>query len=223
MEKLCARCKQVLDVSNFYTSKGKINGWCKKCFCAYTSDRAKTHPRKKELVNAANKRFYEKHKELSYANTVEWRNKNPERYKEITKNYYEANKGVITNRANKFYQDNKDRILRERKEYRINNVISIKEHKKKYNKEHRQEKQIRENYRRAKKRNNGGLYTVKEWVDLCNKYGNKCLRCNETGIKLTADHIVPISKGGNNNIENIQPLCASCNSIKNVQVIDYRY
>lgn len=51
--------------------------------------------------------------------------------------------------------------------------------------------------------------------------GNKCLRCGSL-IKLTIDHIVPISKGGENKISNLQTLCKSCNSIKRDRFIDYR-
>ena len=76
--------------------------------------------------------------------------------------------------------------------------------------------------RRARKLNAEGDFTVEEFEALCEKYGNVCLRCGDREALLTPDHVVPLSLGGSNLMENIQPLCGNCNSWKNVKVIDYR-
>ena len=57
---------------------------------------------------------------------------------------------------------------------------------------------------------------------LCESYGNKCLACGDTEAVLEADHVVPLIKGGSDDISNIQPLCASCNRKKFVNIKDYR-
>jgi|SRR3990172_5696263 len=79
-----------------------------------------------------------------------------------------------------------------------------------------------ENRRRTRKAGNGGSYTADEWKGLCDRYKGRCLRCGRTDLPLTVDHVVPISKGGRNSIENIQPLCQSCNARKHTQIMDYR-
>lgn len=43
--------------------------------------------------------------------------------------------------------------------------------------------------------------------------GYFCKSC-ETPYNLTIDHIMPIARGGTNDLENLQPLCKSCNSRK---------
>ena len=78
--------------------------------------------------------------------------------------------------------------------------------------------------RRAKKINNGGKISAKEWQNLKNIYNHACLCCGkrEPEIKLSLDHVIPLSIGGSNKIENAQPLCCLCNSKKGIKVIDYR-
>ena len=60
---------------------------------------------------------------------------------------------------------------------------------------------------------------VKKYV--YGKYGNRCLCCGSYE-KISLDHVIPISKGGKDEIENLQPLCKSCNSKKGIKTIDYR-
>jgi hypothetical protein len=46
---------------------------------------------------------------------------------------------------------------------------------------------------------------------------HRCLRCN-TDERLTVDHIWPVSRGGSDDLENLQTLCQSCNSRKGARV-----
>ena len=76
---------------------------------------------------------------------------------------------------------------------------------------------------KARKRNAIGNHNFGEWELLKKQYNFICPACSrqEPQIKLTEDHIVPLSKGGSDNIENIQPLCISCNVRKHTKIIKY--
>ena len=67
--------------------------------------------------------------------------------------------------------------------------------------------------RYAKEKNAKGSHTLEEWNKLKDSCGDVCIFCG-VDDKLTKDHIIPLSKGGTDYIENIQPLCRSCNSKK---------
>jgi hypothetical protein len=77
--------------------------------------------------------------------------------------------------------------------------------------------------RRDRVRNAVGSYTDGEWELLKIQYGFTCPCCHQAEpiIQLTRDHIIPLSRGGSNFIENIQPLCKKCNVKKFTKTIKY--
>jgi 5-methylcytosine-specific restriction endonuclease McrA len=75
--------------------------------------------------------------------------------------------------------------------------------------------------RRAVVEANGGSCTLVQWRDLLVLASGKCLACGNEK-PLTCDHIIPVALGGSGNLDNLQPLCLSCNSSKQTKIVDYR-
>jgi len=86
--------------------------------------------------------------------------------------------------------------------------------------------------RKARALKVGGTYSSEEWFALKKNFNNMCLCCGlkekqlkKLGRKLVPDHVIPLSRGGSNDITNIQPLChglGGCNNIKGTKDTDYR-
>lgn len=65
-----------------------------------------------------------------------------------------------------------------------------------------------------------GTHTKQEWECLAVALGERCLICGSGDI--VRDHIIPIYQGGSDAIENIQPICRSCNAAKGPDRQDHR-
>lgn len=246
LEKKCNKCNEVLPVSNFFRNKNCKDGFrpaCKVCESPkYKEYRAnhKVEIREYFLANKEqiNKTERERNKVKSLNRVPKIRAKKYKTEEEILqlKEYKKAWR-------RKYYKTNYYKFLERNKAYqkitRSRTSEKIRAYVKEYGKTHRAEARERarksrlnnpglgvayNSRRRAKKLGNGGFHTPGEIQYLKELQNFKCLMCNkcEPEIKLTIDHILPVSKGGGDGLGNLQMLCRSCNSSKNAKFIDFR-
>lgn len=201
--KKCSKCGEVKAIALFRDKRR----CCKSCYSQYTYVYIREYYKKnKEKILTQVRGYQVANKNAIAARQKRFRDENRDRVIESKKQSYQRNKEEIAARKKVRYANNRDEILKKRREeYQNHPEIYL-------NIEHK---------RRARKRNATGNYTYTEFKALCERYGNICLCCHQSK-KLTADHVVPLVSGGTNGIENIQPLCKSCNSKKATKTIDYR-
>lgn len=137
-----------------------------------------------------------------------------------------ANADEIKRKDHEYYEANKEDILAKSTVYAHENRESINFYKLGWQKTETGRKNSLQSRRRriARKLNAPGSHTIDEFYELCAEYEDHCLCCLKKmdRPKLSIDHIVPISKGGSDGIENLQPLCRRCNTRKGIHTIDYR-
>ncbi len=149
---------------------------------------------------------------------------NPEKYNEALRQYRETHREEINIKARERRQENLEHYREIGRKSYDNHAEERRRYSKEYFKQYPEKSVAASNRRRARKLLAKGSHTEQEWQELKARYDYKCLCCGrqEPEIKLTRDHIRPLIFGGSDSIDNIQPLCARCNSKKSLRHIDYR-
>lgn len=212
--KRCTKCGELKSVDNFVKDPQKKDGLyssCKQCYASkykgtsYHGERAKKWRSvdREEKLEKKRAKWFENHA-ANLAALADYHAKNKEKEKE----YRQQHKDRISLTSKLWGIVNRERRNATLRAHRKNNPEKVRVYK---------------NNRRAYEKASNGKITPAEWMGLLDKYGHKCLCCGATNVKLALDHIVPLSLGGSNTIDNAQPLCKSCNSRKgNRYVADYR-
>jgi hypothetical protein len=146
---------------------------------------------------------------------------NAERLRTVARAWRHAHLDHVKKHRNEHRRQNRERIKAVRRAYEERNRERIQTRNREYKRRDPIANRIREHRRRARKRAAGGHHTAAQWRALCDFFGNVCLCCGAAG-NLSIDHVIPISRGGNDDITNVQPLCLPCNQSKRDQEIDYR-
>lgn len=147
--------------------------------------------------------------------------KNRKRVLARNKKWNAAHRDVMQSIEENWKINNPQANLVRYRKYQTENREACRARCRDYQKRHPEVFKAKNQKRRTAKTLAGGCFTPAEWTVLCEKHHSRCLCCGKKR-KLTADHVVPVSKGGSSSISNIQPLCGPCNSSKGTKTTDFR-
>ena len=191
--KLCTVCGEEKPLSEYYKDSRGKDGLYAKCKGCHCKATKAVVLRDRDKERARQRDWYGRNKIHARETKYKWRTENPEAYQTIIERH------------------------KDKPETRIKRAAYHKKRQQEF-----PEKSRKKNKLRTKRKNeNGGKFGAKEMATLLEIYGNKCLCCCEIG-NIEADHVIPLSKGGSNDISNRQPLCPKCNLRKSNKIIDYR-
>ena len=125
--------------------------------------------------------------------------------------YREANKDQIAAGKRAYYEANRDKVIADSRAYGKANPDKQNARNRAWAKANPEKIAEKSQRRRARKKANG-VYQITN-KDMRRIYGSPCAACGATG-DMTADHVIPINRGGHHSIGNLQPLCGACNSSK---------
>ena len=165
--------------------------------------RANYQTRREELSAAALERYH--------ANKVEINQKRKEKYYE--------DPDAVNKKRREWGALNKDKQRITDEKYRAENKKEISEYGKRYRSENKELISAHMRNRRALVRGAKGSHTAEQVFDLLLSQKGLCASCStklkhEGREKYHVDHVMPLSLGGTNSIDNLQVLCPHCNLSK---------
>ncbi len=190
-EKICNACNELKQLSCFSNQKRGLYGKRSRC---------------KPCENASRRERYER---------------NPEAFREKAKAYRQKSPEIFSRKDKRYYEANKEKVRESNKAWKRNNPDKYAELNRR-----------KEHVRRARKSNNGSSpYFEQQILDL---YGTFCHLCHsaidfsaprkvgEPGweLGLQIDHLIPISAGGPDTLENVRPAHGLCNNRKGNRMVD---
>jgi 5-methylcytosine-specific restriction endonuclease McrA len=200
-KKQCNKCGEWKQKTDFYrdnTSRDGYQGRCKACSVAGRKAWAKSNPNK---IKEYRQGDYAKHSDNYKARAKEYRTSNYEWKRETDKQWRENNK-ERKSLADKIY-----RILHRDKE--LHNAKN-----REYVRSHPEKARVWCRRRRANKHAaGGGGISIADEKYIKTYTNGTCSYCGKKA-KLELDHVVAITKGGADHIDNAAPACSTCNKKK---------
>src|SRR5262245_1560599 len=189
-EKQCSRCKQVFPatIEYFLGRKERKSGIRSECKLCTKAISAIRCQRDKLKIKQSAKKSREKY---------------PEKIKQRMQKWRQANRIHVKTYKNAYRTQYPQQHREEVRRWKIRNPDKVRE----------------QNLRRQSQKKQVAIhdFTVAQWQIVKATYNPRCVYCGKKPKRLTMDHIIPLSKGGQHTLNNIVPACRSCNSTKHTK------
>lgn len=209
--KVCSKCKIEKPKEAFYKRAGSKDGLrteCRECENSRSRSAYNSNP---EYHRTRASNWRNENPEKHSASKRAWKKANPDKVKAYEKKHYQNNSEKIIERTKKYYLNNRDKVLETKRIYQQKNAELIREYKKQWSMAN-SEKVSDARHRYRTKKHENGIFKIRNKF-LKRLYASPCVNCGATD-NMSADHIIPVAKGGVHSEGNLQPLCIPCNSSK---------
>lgn len=198
------------------------NGCCDLC---YRDIERRCREQNREAYRAKWKRASAKARAIDPSrvekNNRKWQRNNPEKVAARKKRYRTSNASKVRLSEKRYRDANPEKIQKKNKSYKTQHAERLapiaRERTKQWAKDNPEAVRRNINARRAREYNALGSHTVDQLHALLHSQDYLCIGCYADLREKSArslDHIVALSRGGSQWIENIQYLCKPCNSRK---------
>lgn len=215
--KRCSMCREWLEAAAFHKNKrqpGGLSYQCQPCYNRYRASRT-------EQNKAYKQRYFQEHKEASRERGRRWRLANPEKVAEMRRAYQMRHPNRVrwhNNEARRKYREGRSAYA---KRYAAANRERLAEKLRQWRRDNPEKRALQNKRTRLTTSRVPGVQipgrcTLEQLEARFAFYGWCCYLCGHalTARTLTADHRIPINRGGSNWPANLAPCCRRCNSRK---------
>ena len=153
------------------------------------------------------------------------------------KQYREANRQMLAEKQRDYYSQNGEAQRNASNRWKRENKAHVSQYAARWAADHRAERSVynhdygqanhdrvleRSRKRRAISYGKSAFFTEEEFQAKFESLGRRCFYCKRplAFSEATRDHYIPLTKGGDDSIDNIVPACANCNSHKRNKMPD---
>lgn len=201
--KRCSMCGEEKPATSEYFSprkrkEGMLYAHCRECGCERSRMRREANP------------------ERERARVNRYRAENPEKVRESNRRYRTENREKINAYYRNYYSQNTEKVLESTRRYAAEHPEVRRKASKNYRLNHPEKPRIATQRRRALKRAAAGCHTPADIRDQYIRQRGRCYYCGCTlNDNYQIDHVVPLTRGGSNDMSNIVVTCPTCNQSKN--------